>query len=39
MGIRQLYTTLDKIKTPDNLYCIGEFKKPVKKVKKDARLE
>ena len=34
MVIGQIYTTLDRIKTSDNLYCIGEFKKPVRKIKK-----
>ena len=34
-----MYTALSKIKTYDNLYCIGEFKKSAIKVKKDALLE
>ena len=38
-GPRQMYTALSRVKTYDNLYCIGEFKKSAIKVNKDALLE
>ena len=34
-----MYTALSRVKTYDNLYCIGEFKKSAIKVNKDALLE
>ena len=34
-----MYTALSRVKTYDNLYCIGEFTKPSIKVNKDALLE
>ena len=34
-----MYTALSRVKTYDNLYCIGEFKKSSIKVNKDALLE
>ena len=36
---RQIYGGLSTAKTYDNVYCIGEFKKSVIKVNKDALLE
>ena len=38
-GPGQMYTALSRVKTYDNLYCIGEFKKSAIKVNKDAMLE
>ena len=38
-GRGKLYTALSRIKTYDNLYCIGEVKKSEIKVNKDALLE
>ena len=38
-GPGQMYTALSRVKTYDNLYCIGELKKSVIKVNKDAFLE
>ena len=34
-----MYTWFSRVKTYDNLYCIGEFKKSAIKVNKDALLE
>ena len=34
-----MYTALSRVKTYDNLYCVGEFKTSVIKVNKDALLE
>ena len=34
-----MYTSLSRVKTYDNLYCIGEFEKSAIKVTKDALLE
>ena len=34
-----MYTALSRVKTYDNLYCIGEFKKSAIMVNKDALLE
>ena len=34
-----MHTALSRVKTYDNLYCIGELKKSVIKVNKDAFLE
>ena len=38
-GPGQMYTALSRVKTYDNLYCLGEFKKSAIKVNKDALLE
>ena len=38
-GAGQIYTALSRVKTYDNLCCIGEFKKSAIKVNKDALLE
>ena len=38
-GPGQMYTALSRVKPYDNLYCIGEFKKSVTKVNKDALLQ
>ena len=38
-GLGQIYTAIVNVKTYDNLYCIGEFKKSTIKVNKDALLE
>ena len=38
-GPGQMHTALSRVKTYDNLYCIGELKKSVIKVNKDAFLE
>ena len=38
-GTGQIYTALSRVKTYDNLYCIGEFKESAIKVNKDALLE
>ena len=38
-GPGQMYTAISWVKTYDNLYCIGEFKKSAIKVNKDALLE
>lgn len=35
----QIYIPLSRLKTYDNLYCIGEFKKYSTKVNKEALLE
>ena len=37
--LSRVYTALSRIKTYDNLYCIGEFKKSTIKVNKDALLD
>ena len=34
-----MYTALSRVKTYDNLYCKGQFKKSATKVNKDALLE
>ena len=39
VGTGQIYTALSRVKTHDNRYCIGEFKKSAIKVNKDALLE
>ena len=38
-GPGQIYTALGRVKTYDNHYCIGEFKKSAINVNKDALLE
>ena len=38
-SVSQIYTALSRVKTYDNFYCIGEFKKSAIKVNKDALLE
>ena len=38
-GPEQMYTALSRVKTCDNLYCLGEFKKSAVKVYKDALFE
>ena len=38
-SVSQIYTALSRVKTYDNFYCIGEFKKSPIKVNKDALLE
>ena len=38
-GPGQMYTALLRVKTYDNLFCVGEFKKSAIKVNKDALLE
>ena len=38
-GSGQIYTALSRVRTYDNLYCIGEFKKSAIKVNEDALLE
>ena len=38
-GSGQIYTALGRVRTYDNLYCIGEFKKSAIKINKDALLE
>ena len=38
-GPGKIYTALIRVKTYDNLYCIGQFKKAAIKVNKDALLE
>ena len=38
-GSGQMYTALGRVRTYDNLYCIGEFKKSAIKINKDALLE
>ena len=38
-GPGQIYTALSTVKTYDNLYCIGQFKKSAVKANKDALLE
>ena len=38
-GPGQMYTALSSVKTYDNFYCIGEFKKSAVKINKDALLE
>ena len=39
LGLDQIYTALSRVKTYDNLYCIGEFKKSAIKATKDALIE
>ena len=38
-GSGQMYIALGRVRTYDNLYCIGEFKKSAIKINKDALLE
>ena len=38
-SVSQIYTALSRVKTYDNFYCIGEFKKSAIKVNKNALLE
>ena len=38
-GPGQIYTALSRVKTYDNIYCTGKFKKSAIKVNKDALLE
>ena len=35
----QIYTALSRVKSYDNLYCTGEFKKSAIKVNKDVSIE
>ena len=38
-GLDQIYTAISRVKTYDNLYCIGEFKKSAIKANEDALIE
>ena len=38
-GSGQIYTALRRVKSYDNFYCTGEFKKPTIKINKDALIE
>ena len=38
-GSRRIYTALSRVKTYDNLYCMGELKKSEIRIKKDALFE